>query len=151
MKYWLGLVFALAISQTALAAGFFDDVIRSTNWQTTIGKAVDKAVTTLPANVQANVPKLREDLKKLSYEDLAALYYNPNPCSLPAILNCNGVASSDAQAFVRAEYDTRQKSLTTSASNRTFYIASGSLVVSVFALLIGAIGRRETRGNRKRS
>jgi hypothetical protein len=146
MKYWLVLVCAVSTFQTAAYASFLSAQFEGIN----IGKAVDKSVAVLPLNVQSAAPMVRQDIAKVSQDDLDVLYYSADPCKYPQLLNCNGVPSADVKAFVSAERDKRKDAEARSESEHNFYLASGGFGVSVVSLMLSGFGALNSRANKKK-
>jgi hypothetical protein len=115
-----------------------------------IGTALDQVQRSLPQNIQAVITKVREDLAKLPDDQLRILNYSADPCKFPQYLNCNGAPSADVKAFVGAEVDNRKDAEARTDSRNTLYIASGGLLVSVFSLVVSAVGTMQTRKEKRK-
>jgi hypothetical protein len=147
MKYWLMLACAVSTFQTAAYADFLG-AFKAVNIN--IPNAVDKSVAVLPANVQSAAPAVRQDLTKMSQDDLDVLYYSADPCKYPQLLSCNGVPSADVKAFVSAERDRRKDAEARSDSDHNLYLASGGFGVSVLSLMLSAFGALNSRASKKK-
>jgi hypothetical protein len=146
----VALLAAIALCSTGTLQAAADSLIVSQVLIDQIDKAIGKIEKGLPPTIQSAAGKVREDLGKLSDEDVNVLHYSSDVCKVPnIIINCNGIPANDAKAFVSAERDRRQalrEALKTEEikkdTDRTFYVASGGLAVSIASLGISAFGAR---------
>ena len=147
---WFVLFGALLFSTTAIAQSVFEKTILP-NWsaqmkyEQSIDKAFEAAAKSTsskaasPVNTQAALDAISHDLDKLSDEHLYFLKASSDVCTTPQYLNCRGLSSATVRPFVEMTLDKRRATLTRIDFSRTFYLSSGSLVVSVVSLLISGL------------